>query len=145
VVSNGSEVKKICVVQVWDTGGQQRYRPVLSTCYRQARGVLAVFDVTSQRTFANLPQWLREVDEFTAAAATPVPRLLVGNKSDLDGRREVTRERAEAFASENGMLGYVETSAVATENINEAFVELIKAAGGSSGPGRRVQRSATAK
>jgi len=107
--------------------------------------VLAVFDVTNERSFANLPQWLKEVEEFTAAAASSVPRLLVGNKSDLAERRRVDKERAAAFAEENGMLGYVETSAVATENINEAFLELIKAAGGNSHAGRRVQRSATAK
>ena len=50
-----------CFLQVWDTGGQQRYRPVLSTCYRNAHGVIMVFDVTNEQSFLNLPQWLKEV------------------------------------------------------------------------------------
>ena len=50
---------------MWDTGGQQRYRPVLSTCYRNAHGVIIVFDVTNEKSFANLKQWLVEVEEFT--------------------------------------------------------------------------------
>lgn len=53
-----------CCFQVWDTGGQQRYRPVLSTCYRGAQGVIIVYDVTNAKSFANLPQWLQEVQEF---------------------------------------------------------------------------------
>ena len=47
--------------QVWDTGGQQRYRPVLSTCYRNAHGVIVVFDVTNAVSFANLQQWIDEI------------------------------------------------------------------------------------
>ena len=44
-------------LEIWDTGGQQRYRPVLSSCYRKAVGIIAVFDVTSRRSFINLNQW----------------------------------------------------------------------------------------
>ncbi len=75
--------------QVWDTGGQQRYRPVLSTCYRNAHGVILVFDLTSEKSFANLPQWVKEVEEFTPAsgAGAAVPRILVGNKCDLVSHR----------------------------------------------------------
>ncbi len=55
-----------------------------------------------------------------------MPRLLVGNKSDLADRRKVREEVALAFAKERGMLAYVETSAIETTNINEAFMELVK-------------------
>ncbi len=115
-------------MQVWDTGGQQRYRPVLSTCYRNAHGVLMVFDVTSEKSFANLPQWIKEVDEFTSSAARPVPRLLVGNKSDLEDRRRVASAVAGEFAREMGFVAYMETSAIATTNINEAFIQLVGSA-----------------
>lgn len=109
-------------LQVWDTGGQQRYRPVLSSCYRNAFGVILVFDVTNQRTFNNLHQWMSEVSEFSHAN---IPKLLIGNKSDLIDRREVNKDRAEQFAKENGM-NYFETSAIQMSNIREAFVSLVK-------------------
>ena len=113
-------------MQVWDTGGQQRYRPVLASCYRNAHGVIVVYDVTNAKSFANLAQWVKEVSEFSPKNADEAPpKLLVGNKSDLEERREVTRETAEKFAKDNGM-SYVETSAVATKNVKEAFVQLIK-------------------
>ena len=69
-------------LQIWDTGGQQRYRPVLSTCYRSAHGVIVVFDVTNAQSFANLQQWLDEITEF-GNKTSPPPKVLVGNKSDL--------------------------------------------------------------
>lgn len=90
---------------------------------------------------------MREIGEFCSlncSASSPpasgpprgaVPKILVGNKSDLLDRREVSRERAEAYASENGM-SYIETSAIATVNIREAFLTLVQAslAGGSGRP-----------
>merc|ERR1719367_14637 len=79
---DGQSVK----LQIWDTGGQERYRPVLATCYKNAFGVILVYDVTNKKTFSNLQQWLAEVNEFNGAE---LPKLLVGNKSDLDDRRQV--------------------------------------------------------
>lgn len=109
-------------LQVWDTGGQERYRPVLSTCYRNAFGVILVYDVTNKKTFGNLVQWLVEVDEF---ASGDVPKLLVGNKSDLADRRQVEESAAAQFAAEKGMA-YIETSAIETANIREAFLSLVQ-------------------
>ena len=108
---------------MWDTGGQQRFRPILVSCYRNVHGILLVFDVTSAKSFRNLPQWIKEVTEY---APRGVPRLLVGNKADLAERREVTEDEAKAFAADNGMV-YIETSAIVTRNICEAFAALVKA------------------
>ena len=70
-VINNKKVK----VQVWDTGGQQRYRPILARCYRGALGVIIVFDVTNMVSFSNVKQWLDEVEEF--ATESNLPRILV--------------------------------------------------------------------
>ena len=61
----------------WDTGGQQRYRPILASCYRGALGVIIVFDVTNRMSFTNIKQWIDEVDEF--ATESNLPRILVGS------------------------------------------------------------------
>ncbi len=114
-------------LQVWDTGGQQRYRPVLASCYRNADGVILVFDVTNEKSFANLPQWLSEVEEFSEKGKSAPKLLLVGNKSDLVDRRRVQPEAAEKFAAERKMVGYVETSSVGTiVNVKRAFATLIQ-------------------
>ena len=60
---------------MWDTGGQQRYRPVLASCYRGATGVIIVFDVTNMVSFRNVKQYILEVEEF--APNSNIPRMLV--------------------------------------------------------------------
>lgn len=119
-------------MQVWDTGGQERYRPVLATCYKNAFGVILVYDVTNKKTFANLQQWLIEVNEFSSS---DLPKLLIGNKSDLDDRRQVEESTAAQFAAEKGMA-YIETSAIDSANIREAFLTLVK-------PRLRLNRSSS--
>jgi len=115
---------KTIKIQVWDTGGQQRYRPVLASCYRNAGGVIMVFDVTNRKTFLNIKQWVVEVDEFSEGSN--VTRILVGNKADLSDRREVEYESAAEFATSLGME-YIETSVIGEPaNIQEAFMELVK-------------------
>jgi len=118
-VINDKKVK----IQVWDTGGQQRYRPILASCYRGALGVIIVFDVTNKMSFKNISQWLVEVEEF--APDCQLPRILVGNKADLVDRREVEYELAKEFAAINN-IPYIETSVIGRSNINEAFLELVR-------------------
>jgi len=112
-------------LQVWDTGGQQRYRPVLASCYRNADGIILVFDVTSQKTFKNLGQWISEISEFTPNEGIYIPKLLIGNKSDLNVKREIKTEVAQEFAKQNKM-SYIETSALNTTNVKEAFCTLVQ-------------------
>ena len=110
-------------VQVWDTGGQERYRPVLVNCYRGALGVILVFDVTNRTSFLNIRQWILEIHQF--APSPTVPKLLVGNKADLGERREVNIEEATMFADQNDMA-YVEASVIRRSNIEKVFEELIR-------------------
>lgn len=121
---NGRSVK----LQIWDTGGQQRYRPVLSTCYRNADGIVVVFDLTNRKSFINLTQWLTEIDEFSSNTSRRenTPKLLLGNKSDLGDRREVDSEAAVSFAKDKNMT-YMETSAVqTTASIRDGFLKLCR-------------------
>jgi len=70
--------------QIWDTAGQERYRAITNAYYRQAIGVLLVYDITRENSFRNLERWLKEVREH---ADQKVQIILVGNKSDLQGNR----------------------------------------------------------
>ena len=78
-------------LQIWDTAGQERFRTITSSYYRGANGIIVVYDVTDRESFANVKQWLHEIDRY---ASESVHKLLVGNKSDLQDKRAVAQAEA---------------------------------------------------
>ena len=108
-------------LQVWDTGGQDRFRSIVHSYYRNAVGGLLVFDITHRESFNNLYMWLHDAECY-AGPYEPV-FILVGNKKDQAIHREVSKEEASFFATEHGME-YYETSAVNGLNIEEVFHKL---------------------
>lgn len=114
---NGKKVK----LQLWDTAGQERFRTITTAYYRGAMGIILVYDVTDERTFANVKQWFKTVNDH---ANDDAQLLLVGNKSDMD-TRVVSYDQGEALAQELG-LPFIESSAKDDSNVNEIFFTLAK-------------------
>lgn len=110
--------------QMWDTAGQERFsRVLLPTYFRKAKGVVLVYDITNAKSFESLSaRWVTQLHDH--AASDDLAKLLVGNKSDLEASREVSREKAEQFCAEFGME-MPETSAKSGENVLKAFEKLI--------------------
>lgn len=104
----------------WDTAGQERFRTITSSYYRGAHGIIIVYDITDSESFDNVKQWLNEIDRY---ACENVNKLLVGNKSDLDSKRQVQFEDAKAFADERG-IPFLETSAKSSVNVEKAFLTM---------------------
>lgn len=111
---DGERVK----LQIWDTAGQESFRSIARSYYRDAAGALLVFDVTRRETFKHLEKWLQETRQF---ASQQICITLVGNKTDLNKKRAITREEAEEFAKEFD-LSYIETSAKTADGVDEAFM-----------------------
>lgn len=88
--------------------------------YRGAAAAIIVYDIQSQSSFARAKSWVRELQKQGNAALV---MALAGNKSDMAENREVEREEAEAYASENGLF-FMETSAKTAENVTELFHEI---------------------
>lgn len=95
VDSSGQPVKCLQTkvrAQIWDTAGQERYRAITNAYYRDAVGALLVYDITSAKSFESIEEkWRRELMDN---ADENIVLLLVGNKSDLENRREVPFEMA---------------------------------------------------
>lgn len=106
-------------LQIWDTAGQERFRTITQSYYRSADAIVLVYDIGSQGTFRNLPEWLSEVERY---AGSNVQKILIGNKSDRHDR-EITPELGRQFAQENDMP-FLETSAKNSDNIDELFLKL---------------------
>lgn len=79
-----------------------------------------VYDITDRESFDNVKQWLNEIDRY---ACENVNKLLVGNKSDLDSKRQVDTDEAKAFADERG-IPFLETSAKSSTNVEKAFLTM---------------------
>jgi small GTP-binding protein len=110
--------------QIWDTAGQERFaRVLLPTYFRKAKGVILVYDITNAKSFESLSErWMTQLNDH--ASPDDLAKLLVGNKSDLEASREVSKEKALAFCQEFGM-DMLETSAKSGENVLQAFEKLI--------------------
>ncbi|KAF8797877.1 GTP-binding protein ypt1 [Phlegmacium glaucopus] len=113
---------KTVKLQIWDTAGQERFRTITSSYYRGAHGIIVVYDVTDNDTFTNVKQWLQEIDRY---ASEGVNKLLVGNKSDLTGKKVVEYSVAKEFAEQLGIT-FLETSAKNATNVEQAFLLMAK-------------------
>ena len=110
---NGKSIK----IQIWDTAGQEAFQAITRTYYKGAIGALLVYDITRKDTFIHVTKWLEEVRNNSSKTITVI---LIGNKKDLEDKRQVTYEEGEAFAKENGLM-FLETSAKTAYNVVESF------------------------
>ena len=106
-----------CKLQLWDTGGQERFSSIRPMYYRGSLGTILVFDLTNSASFEHLPQW---IEEIRANIKTDIPVLLVGNKSDLIDQRAVSIEEISKFANDFNLY-YMETSAKTGDGVGDCF------------------------
>ena len=107
-------------VQIWDTAGMERYRSITNAYYKGAKGVIVVYDICRKKSFENVDKW---IDDFKSKADDDAVIILIGNKSDLDEKREVSKEEAESKAQKN-KFGFMEASAKDNNNVQKAFETL---------------------
>jgi Ras-related protein Rab-2A len=107
-------------IQIWDTAGEEAFQSITKSYYRNAIGALLVYDITKKSSFEHLQKWLDSVKENSSKN---IKIILIGNKIDLEDKREVTFQEGEEFAKNNGLY-FFETSAKNFKNINEVFNKL---------------------
>jgi Ras-related protein Rab-11A len=89
--------------------------------YRGAVGALLVYDISKQVTFENVERWLNELRDH---ADSNIVIMLVGNKSDLKHLRAIATDESAQFAEKHG-LSFIETSALESTNVEEAFQQIL--------------------
>ncbi|KAG1047654.1 hypothetical protein G6F43_009908 [Rhizopus delemar] len=104
-------------LQLWDTAGQERFRSLIPSYIRDSSVAVVVYDITNRVSFQNTSKWIEDV---RAERGLEVIIVLVGNKTDLSDKREVTLEEGEKKASDTGVL-FIETSAKAGHNVKSLF------------------------
>ena len=113
---------KLVKMQIWDPAGEERFRTVIASYFKGSHGILLIYDITNKTSFKELDNWLSVIENN---ASQNVLKILIGNKSDLEENREVTKEEGQAFAKANNMQ-FMETSAKMNTNVSEAFEALAK-------------------
>lgn len=115
---DGKKIK----LQIWDTAGQERFRTITTAYYRGAMGIMLVYDVTTEKSFENIRNWIRNIEENASA---DVEKMILGNKCDLQESRVVDQERGRVLAEEHGVK-FMETSAKSGLNVETAFLALAR-------------------
>ena len=108
-------------VEIWDTCGQEKFRSMTRNYYNDTDGVLLLYDITKRSSFEHLSTWIDDLREY-ADSNTEI--ILVGNKSDLEDEREVTKEEIKNFSIKH-KTNFVEVSAKNGTNVVLLFEKLV--------------------
>jgi len=115
---NGKKVK----LQIWDFGGEERFRFLLPTYVRGANGALFMYDVTNYSSLAHIDDWLLVVRKEIKSEQESFPIIVVGGKADLLDDREVSGDEGINIAkSREGIDGFIECSSKTGENVEQTF------------------------
>ena len=110
-------------LQIWDTCGQEVYKSLISNFYRNSSLALILYAINNRDSFQHAETWLNDLKN----QANPNVRVfLVGNKSDLENERVVSKEEGEKFKDEKKLDRFFETSAKTGENARSALLEAAK-------------------
>ncbi|XP_063952627.1 uncharacterized protein LOC129255825 [Lytechinus pictus] len=107
-------------LQLWDTAGQERFKAMAPMYYRKANAAFLVYDITDSKTFENMKFWAEELEQNIDG---PIVMCVLGNKSDLADRRQVSSDEGLKYAASIGAL-FFETSALKDEGVSEAFLRV---------------------
>ena len=110
-------------LQIWDTCGQEVYRSLISSFYRSASLAIIVYSIDSEESFSNIEKWLNDIK---SQSNPNIKIFLIGNKADLEDKRQVTKEIGENFFKQNKLSFFTETSAKTGFNVQNVFIEVAK-------------------
>ena len=110
-------------LQIWDTCGQEVYRSLIASFYHNSSLVLLIYAINDINSFIHLDTWINEIKTHGNPDMTI---FLIGNKIDLEYKREISKENVEDFIKRNDIALFLETSAKTGLNAQNIFIEAAK-------------------
>ncbi|XP_034037524.1 ras-related protein Rab-41 isoform X2 [Thalassophryne amazonica] len=104
-------------LQLWDTAGQERFRSLIPSYIRDSAAAVVVYDIANINSFQQTSKW---IDDVRTERGSDVIIMLVGNKTDLADKRQITTEGGEQRAKELNVM-FIETSAKTGYNVKQLF------------------------
>jgi len=115
-----------CMLEVYDTAGQEEYRSLRDHHMSNAEGFLLLYSIDDPKSLKLAQDLILHINRLKEGEEKKSPIVLVANKKDLEGQRKVSFEDGKALADKNGLV-LLEASAKTGENVQDAFVALAKA------------------
>lgn len=109
-------------MHIFDLAGQERFKSIVTSYYRQNHGIILAFDITNRESFNNLKRWIVEIDKYSDPF---VSIILIGTKLDLEKDRKITYEEAKKYADEL-KINYYEVSSKDNINIENIFIDIVR-------------------
>ena len=103
-------------IQLWDTAGQEKYKAITQNLFLKVMGALIIYDITNEASYNNLKSWVKLIKE---ECGKHMQLIILGNKSDLDAQRKISKDEAINYAKEQ-KIDYIETSSKTGENVKKA-------------------------
>ena len=110
-------------LQIWDTCGQEVYRSLISSFYHNSSLAIMVYSIDNENSFLSLENWLNDIKTL---GSPDINTFLIGNKVDLEEKREITKKMGEEFSKNHGIKLFMETSAKTGFNAENVFIEASK-------------------
>uniref|UniRef100_A0A8D0CQJ8 RAB6B, member RAS oncogene family b n=1 Tax=Sander lucioperca TaxID=283035 RepID=A0A8D0CQJ8_SANLU len=104
-------------LQLWDTAGQERFRSLIPSYIRDSTVAVVVYDITNVNSFQQTCKW---IDDVRTERGSDVIIMLVGNKTDLEEKRQIMIEEGEQRAKELNVM-FIETSAKTGCNVKQVI------------------------
>ena len=123
VNDNGEEIEKSFIIQLWDTAGQERFRAITKGYFKDSQGLLLIYDITNESSFANIDEWILSIKDSLGKDDNDNKNnignedqyliFLLGNKVDLDksGYRCIPTELGEKTSKDLNIIWGGECSA----------------------------------
>jgi small GTP-binding protein len=107
-------------LQIWEVGGEERFRFLLSQYCRGANAAMIMFDITNSKSLTQIS----ELTQILRETASDIPIMLIGSKLDLKGFRELNREEGIEIAKQYNLSSYSEISTKTGQNVEDSFRDL---------------------
>ena len=111
---------KTIKLQIWDVGGEERFRFLLSTYCLGASAAMIIYDITNSKTLDQITEWTKIVRE----KASDIPIMLIGNNIDSEEFSELKREEGIEIAKKYNLSSYCEISTKTGQNVEKSFESL---------------------
>ncbi|MHA1105955.1 MAG: Rab family GTPase [Promethearchaeota archaeon] len=113
---DGSKV----LMQIWDFGGQERFRFLLKNYAKGTKGALFLFDLTRPLSLESIDEWI----DICRSEDPTVPILLIGSKADLEDSASLDEEYIQYMQNKYDLFNFIKISSKTGRNVEKAFRQI---------------------